>query len=983
MESLTMRTWRCYLELWDGQAASIGRAICKKNNLLSILLYNFSLIHGRLTMTIYALIGKNHRNSKKAMNACLAFALCFLSAPALLGQSNQGPAPRLQLAPLNPAFVKWLDAQKERKAHLAQGLPADPIALGQATDPYGRRFGYIPDPILPQVPNASLTQMEALVQAGLAVFQPIHDPRTWLPSGLPSGLSLPRNQNPYGTCWSFSSIAALEYALVKAGTSRELSEWHLAYFAYNPINGIPSFTKSPVDAGEHETFDQGGNFSIAQATMARGDLAGGPVPLFSSTYGGALPSPSTNSVATISKALLADTADKNAIKGLLNEYGVVAISMMWGDSKCNNNTWSFRYVQSGTTYTNHGVNIVGWDDNWSKTKFPTGNQPSTDGAWIVRNSWGTGWGDGGYFYMSYDTSIFSIGVYSGFVGADAKTYQYDMHGRTGWIGDGNNTGWSSNIFTASADHLIKAVAFYTNGPGATYEIYIKKGVGSSPANGTLVFGPQSGALGSPGYYRIDLNSPVSVGIGEKFAVIIKLVDSSNYPLNISHAIADYTDSATATPGVGWISNNGSLWQDVTTIPNASTASVCLKAFADVGTAVPVESVSLNKPSTTLAVGATETLTATVLPSNATNKTVNWASSNTSIATVSSSGLVHGVAAGTATITATTQDGGKSATCDVTVNEVPVSGVTLNKTSTALSVGDSETLVANVQPPSATNKNFIWTSDNMSIATVSTNGLVSAIAVGTATITATSQADNDKSASCVVTVNPAIVVSVSPKTVFLQPNGTQTFTATVTGSPNTAVTWSVPAGQGTITPTGGFYTAPSTLGTYTVRATSQADTNKSDSATVTVIPASIMLINIPKALFVNDTAQLQADAYGLTNPAVTWSVPPGQGTITQAGLYTAPATISASNEKAVITATSVQMPDISDQAWILIRPMDFAKFGGDNNAKTSPQLLDLANAFGSKKTDPDGKYDPKYDINDDGFIDDDDLEMLFKVMEWRK
>ena len=1009
-------------------------------------------------MTIYTLIGKSHRYSKKAMNACLASALCFLSLPTLLGQSDQGPAPHLQLAPLNPAFVKWLDAQKERKAH----LPADSPALGLAADPYGRRFGYIPDPILPQTTNAPLTQMEALVQAGLAVFQPIHDPRTWLPSGLPSGLSLPRNQNPYGTCWSFSSIAALEYALVKAGASRELSEWHLAYFAYNPINVFPSFTKSSVASGEHETFDQGGNFSIAQATMARGDLAGGPVPRSSSTYGGALPSPSTNSVATISKALLADTANKDTIKGLLNEYGVVAMSMMWEDSKCNNNTWSFRYVQSGTTDTNHGVNIVGWDDTWSKTKFPAGNQPSTDGAWIVRNSWGTGWGDGGYFYMSYDTSIFSIGVYSGFVGADAKTYQYDMHGKTGWAGYKNNTGWSSNIFTASADHLIKAVAFYTSGPGATYEIYVKKGVGSSPASGTLVFGPQSGTLGSPGYYRIDLNSPVSVGSGEKFAVIIKLVDSSNNTLNFSHAINGYTDSATATPGVGWVSGDGSYWQDATTI--ASTASICLKAFADVGAAVPVESVSLNKPSTTLAVGAAETLTATVLPSNATNKTVNWASSDTSVATVSSSGLVRGVAAGTATVTATTQDGGKSATCYVTVNEVPVSSVTLNKTSTALSVGDSETLVASVQPPDATNKNFTWTSNNMSIATVSTNGLVSAISVGTAIITATSQADSSKSASCTVTVNPAIVVSVSPKTITLQTGGTYTFTATVTGSSNTAVTWSVPAGQGTITQTGGLYTAPSALGTYTIRATSQADnskydtatvtvtaepvvtvsvlpntsslepsgtqtftatvtgspnsavtwsvlpgqgtitqidansatytapaaagiyrvtatsladTNKSGSATVTVNPASIVFINIPKALFVNDTAQLQANAAGLTNPAVTWSVPSGQGTITQAGLYKAPSTTPANDGKAAITAASLQVPAINDQAWILIRPMDFAQFGGDNNTKTSPQLLDLANAFGSKvKTDLD-----KYDINGDGKIDDEDLAMLFKAMGW--
>jgi C1A family cysteine protease len=173
---------------------------------------------------------------------------------------------------------------------------------------------------------------------------------------------------------------------------------------------------------------------------------------------------------------LISTADTDTIKGLLQEYGVVAISMQMDTNAkyYNSSNRAFRMVQSGTTSTNHGVNIVGWDDTFSRTKFPAGNQPTVDGAWIIRNSWGTSWHDAGYFYMSYDTTIISIGVYIGTEGADAKTYQYDMFWRQGGIGYGSDTVWFSNIFTANGNHSIKAVAFGATQPGATYEISVPR-----------------------------------------------------------------------------------------------------------------------------------------------------------------------------------------------------------------------------------------------------------------------------------------------------------------------------------------------------------------------------------------------------------------------------------------------------------------------------------------------------------------------------
>ena len=181
--------------------------------------------------------------------------------------------------------------------------------------------------------------------------------------------------------------------------------------------------------------------------------------------------------------------------------------------------------------------------------------------------------------------------------------------------------------------------------------------------------------------------------------------------------------------------------------------------------IHVASVSLNKTQLELTVGGTATLTATVLPENAGDKSVTWSSSNTSVATVSSTGVVKGVAAGPATITVTTVDGGKTASCTVTVRQatVPVQSVSLNKTQLDLTVGNTATLTATVLPENATNKSVTWSSSNTSVATVTSSGVVKGVAAGPATITATT-VDGGKTASCKVTVAalPEPKLSVSTK-----------------------------------------------------------------------------------------------------------------------------------------------------------------------------------------------------------------------------
>ncbi len=249
----------------------------------------------------------------------------------------------------------------------------------------------------------------------------------------------------------------------------------------------------------------------------------------------------------------------------------------------------------------------------------------------------------------------------------------------------------------------------------------------------------------------------------------------------------------------------------------------------------VTGVALNKTQLSLNVGASETLTPTVSPSNATDKSVTWSSSNSSVASVSN-GTVTAVAAGSATITVKTNDGNKTATCTVTVSEVAVTSVTLSKTSTTLVRGGSETLTATVLPANATNKNITWSSSNSSVASVS-NGTVTAVAVGSATITATSQADSNKRASCTVTVNPKGVISISLNKTELALNVDQSDTLIVTFNPTDAddqvITWST-SNSSIATVSNGTVTAKA-VGSATITATSH-DGNKTATCAVTVTEA---------------------------------------------------------------------------------------------------------------------------------------------------
>ena len=256
------------------------------------------------------------------------------------------------------------------------------------------------------------------------------------------------------------------------------------------------------------------------------------------------------------------------------------------------------------------------------------------------------------------------------------------------------------------------------------------------------------------------------------------------------------------------------------------------------TNISVTSVSLDKSSISMKEGATEWLTASVYPTNATNKNVTWSSSNTSAASVSSYGQVSARSAGTATITCRAADGsGKYATCRVSVESatVYVSSITLNNSSLSLGVGETSQLSASVYPTTATNRSVNWTSDDTSVATVSSGGLVTAKSAGTAVITCKSKDGSGKKATCTIIVKEPVKptsITLSKTKATLAEGETLQLTATVAPSDayDKTVTWMSDITAVATVSVNGFVTAKG-IGTANIIATTS--NNLAAVCTITV------------------------------------------------------------------------------------------------------------------------------------------------------
>ncbi|MCR4752928.1 MAG: Ig-like domain-containing protein [Candidatus Saccharibacteria bacterium] len=293
--------------------------------------------------------------------------------------------------------------------------------------------------------------------------------------------------------------------------------------------------------------------------------------------------------------------------------------------------------------------------------------------------------------------------------------------------------------------------------------------------------------------------------------------------------------------------------------------------------VPTTGIKLNHTSATIYTNDTVTLTSTITPSNATNKNVTWTSSNTNVATVSSAGVVKGVANGTAIITVKTKDTSKAATATITV-KTHVSSVKLHKTATTINKGKTEKVSVEVLPATASDKTLTWSSNNTKIATVDTNGAITAKATGTAIITVKTT-DGAKTATIKVTVVIPTVhvtkVQLSKTATSLVIGSTEKITATVSPSnaTNKSVTWQSNNtaiakidSAGTITAVG--------VGTATITAIT-SDSAKKATIKVVVTPIKVQSVKFDKtniSMEVGNTDKITATITpsNATDKKLTWS-----------------------------------------------------------------------------------------------------------------
>src|SRR5690348_2114584 len=372
--------------------------------------------------------------------------------------------------------------------------------------------------------------------------------------------------------------------------------------------------------------------------------------------------------------------------------------------------------------------------------------------------------------------------------------------------------------------------------------------------------------------------------------------------------------STGDPSLAAVSNTG-LVTGVSTGTTTVTASAGKKKTKIKVTVAGVSaaSVAIAPSSVSLTQGATAQLSTTVKDTSGnvlTGMIVTWSSSNTNVATVSSSGLVTALAAGNATITATAD--GVSGTASVAVQSlpVPVASVSMSPSSASMVPGDTVTITATPRDSTGTalgGRTITWSSSNTSVAKVSSAGLVTAVTVGSATITATSEG---KTGTVAVTVSapPVASVTVSPHSASVVTNGTVQLSVTLRDANGNVlsgrtITWSS-SDSSTATVNGNGLVTGATTGSAEIYA---ASGGHSDSSTVTVTAPAVASVSVSPnsaTLRVGNTSQLSAtvrDASGnvLTGHTVTWSSSAtAAATVSASGLVTAVAPGSAT-----ITATS--------------------------------------------------------------------------------
>ena len=483
--------------------------------------------------------------------AVLCAAVVTLAAVMLAPMAAAQPP---QVAPPSAAFLHWKD-NVARKAVVM-------------TDDEGHGLGFVPEPH--DWSHLSATPLAG--DGGFGGAPASYDLRT--ESGGPYLTSI-RNQGSSGTCWCFASLASVESNfLMTLAETWDFSENNIAIqsgFDYDPLNG-------------------GGNTNMSMAYMSRWS---GPCWETDDPYGtnGNDPGTGPQPFRKLVRTMYVYNTSAEIKDGVMN-YGAVTVTMLWdsGDGY-NAGTYIFRRTDSipdGVTGkdADHLVAIVGWDD--------TKAHPGGTGCWIVRNSWGTSWGESGYFYIAYDSTdiVYSItnawarqlcGVAPN-VGT-SNNYYHDPLGQTSGLGFSSTTAYAANRFVPTSNDTLAGVGAYSMEDGTTYDIRIystKSGNTFSGQMGTTMTGTWSLA----GNQTVEFPSTIALTNGDDFYVWIKCVcPSYTYPIATEYPVSGWA-SPTASANESFVSADGSSWADITSYGgNWASTNVCLKGLG--GSSLPV------------------------------------------------------------------------------------------------------------------------------------------------------------------------------------------------------------------------------------------------------------------------------------------------------------------------------------------------------------------------------------------------------------